>query len=223
MNGACEPLLTVSHLSKRIGQELILEDISFTARPGEVILILGANGAGKSTLLRLIAGLLRADSGSVVVHTAEKRIGYVGHSPCLYTEFTVEENLRFFAQLFGAQLDEGLFERWQLIRIRDRRVHDLSKGEGTRATLARALLGEPSLLLLDEPTSALDDGSVEQLTRTIAERSARGHTVILVSHDLERIANVASRVLVLSRGTIMSDAHGSERELAIANYRRGNR
>ena len=216
-------VLTLSHVSKRIGNEHVLHDVSFRTTPGEIILVVGANGAGKSTLLRVIAGLLRADAGSVAFDGQSGGIGYSGHALSLYTEFTVLENLQLFSRLLGRALSSEVLEQWQLSRVRDRRVSQLSKGEGARASLARALLGDPELLLLDEPTSALDDASVELLRSVVTGVRAANRTAILVSHDIERIAPVASRVLVLARGRIVQDATAAECAQALDAYRKGNR
>ena len=216
-------VLTVSHVSKRDGHHgQILSDISFTTKPGEVVLIVGANGAGKSTLLRIIAGLLRADTGTVSF-TGRARTGYAGHALSLYSEFTILENLQFFATLLGSALPHSILERWQLSRIADQRVQQLSKGEGTRAALARAFLGEPELMLLDEPTSSLDDDSVALLRAAIVELQKAQRTVLLVSHDIERIAPLASRVLVLAKGRVVTNVSAPNCAQALEAYRRGNR
>lgn len=203
--------------TRRFGAAPVLRGVDLDVARGECVALFGANGAGKSTLLRVLAGLLRADAGSVEVLGRElpgdaglrRRIGYLGHDPFLYRDLDARENLAFYARLFGvrdASRADALIAAVGLERAAERRVGTYSRGMLQRLGLARALLHEPELLLLDEPLTGLDPEGAALLTRTLLDTCARGATVVMATHDVERALDSAGRAVILSRGRVAWDS-----------------
>ena len=189
-----EAAIELENLERRYGERVALAGVSVRVEEGQTLAVLGGNGAGKTTLLRVLAGLLRPHGGTARVLGAAlpaerwrlpAQVGYLGHEPLLYRDLSGRENLRYHADLHGvprARVDEllgavGMAER------ADDPVRDLSKGLVQRLAAARAVLHEPSLLLLDEPRANLDPAAAEQLEPLIGRAS--GRTRVLVSHDVE--------------------------------------
>jgi len=174
----------------------------------------GENGAGKSTLLRMIAGLNEPTEGSILIYgipnkQALDRMGYMAHAPLLYDELSGMENLRFFAQLYGISSDAPLtkaMERVGLDPKLQRRVGQYSQGMRQRLSLARAIFHEPKLLLLDEPFSNVDPDSALQIATLLAGMRSGGATILLVTHQIGLLANLADEYLMLSHGQLVD--HG---------------
>jgi heme exporter protein A len=196
----------------------VLRGVSLSIPAGATVALLGPNGAGKTTLLRILATLARPSSGEVAIDGLDlrrdaqdirRRIGYLGHQPMLYEELTAEENLHFFARMYGVQNRQArvgaLLERVGLrLKAKDR-VRDLSRGQTQRLALARALLHDPSLLLLDEPDAGLDEQGIALLEEILRERSAAGQTAIFTTHDLAWGLRVAGQAVALVAGRVMYD------------------
>jgi len=179
----------------------------------------GENGAGKSTLLRMIAGLNEPTEGSIHLFgipnkQALARMGYMAHAPLLYDELSGMENLRFFAQLYGVSPDAPLakssdgplaraMERVGLDPALERRVGQYSQGMRQRLSLARAIFHGPQLLLLDEPFSNVDPDSALQIARLLADMRSSGATILLVTHQVGLLANLADEYLMLSHGQLV--------------------
>ena len=171
----------------------------------------GENGAGKSTLLRMIAGLNEPTEGSIHLFgipnkQALARMGYMAHAPLLYDELSGMENLRFFAQLYGASSDAPLaqaMERVGLDPALERRVGQYSQGMRQRLSLARAIFHGPQLLLLDEPFSNVDPDSALQIAKLLASMRSSGATILLVTHQVGLLANLADEYLMLSHGQLV--------------------
>jgi len=221
-------LVELRGVVKRFGPSVVVNNVSFSCKPGEVVLLLGANGAGKSTLLRIIANLVRADRG-VVQTGASTRVGYAGHYTCLYSKLSVRANLSLYAAILGID-NSGLqrtFSAWGLEEVQHKSVADVSRGVQSRASLARALMGEPELLVLDEPSSNLDEASTETLREVISMHAARGGAAIIATHDLARLQSVATRVVVLERGAVIADSSAAGDsatiESVVERYRIRNR
>lgn len=215
------PAVELVRVSRLYGGFVALGDISLRVRPGAAVLLLGENGAGKSTLLRLIAGLITPSSGTVSVlgappHARRDRLAFMSHAPLLYDELTALENLRYFAELYRdvrPHLDpERALHDVGLEPALHRRVGEFSQGMRQRASLARALMLEPDLLLLDEPFSNLDAASarqmVDHLHTFLAKPGSDGarRTLFLTTHQAELARPLASSVLRLSRGSL-ADTH----------------
>ena len=196
----------------------VLRGVSLMVPAGATVALLGPNGAGKTTLLRILATLARSSAGEVTIDGLDlrrdaqdirRRIGYLGHQPMLYEELTAEENLDFFARMYGVQNRQAqvsaLLERVGLRQKAKDRARDLSRGQTQRLALARALLHEPSLLLLDEPDSGLDEQGVALLEEILSERSAAGQTAIFTTHDLAWGLRVADRAVALVAGRVTYD------------------
>jgi ABC-type multidrug transport system ATPase subunit len=170
----------------------------------------GENGAGKSTLLRMIAGLNDPTEGTIHIYgipnkQALDRMGYMAHAPLLYDELSGMENLRFFGQLYGVNTDAALakaMERVGLDPALDRRVGQYSQGMRQRLSLARAIFHEPRLLLLDEPFSNVDPDSALQIAKLLADMRTGGTTILLVTHQIGLLANLADEYLMLSHGQL---------------------
>jgi ABC-type multidrug transport system ATPase subunit len=171
----------------------------------------GENGAGKSTLLRMIAGLNEPTEGSILIYgihnkQALNQMGYMAHAPLLYDELSGMENLRFFAQLYGVNSDEPLAQAMQRVGLDpklERRIGQYSQGMRQRLSLARAIFHEPRLLLLDEPFSNVDPDSALQIAKLLADMRSSGTTILLVTHQIGLLANLADEYLMLSHGQLV--------------------
>jgi ABC-type multidrug transport system ATPase subunit len=200
-------VLEVKDVTKTFGSLSVLKRLSLSCGSGEVVLIVGANGAGKSTLLRAIAGLAHPDSGSVIRNTT--RIGFLSHHLFLYGRLSVRENIKLFASVQGASEWSDVVSRLELSKVVDRPVSELSKGMQARVGIARAFLGSPELILLDEPTSNLDEKGTSLLLGEIARRRSETNarsTFLIATHDLHRMASIATRVVVLADGNVVADS-----------------
>ena len=212
------PLLVATALARSYGPHRVLRGIDLTLSAGETIMVAGANGAGKTTLLRILAGLMRPSAGEVriggrrLTHAdpdARRPIGLVSHQSLLYDDLTLLENLVFAARLHGlvaprdaaraALSDVALSDR------ADATPRQLSRGMLQRAAIARALIHQPSLLLLDEPFTGLDARASETFRRLLAERAAGGRALVIVTHQLAESWELASRVAVLANGRLVLD------------------
>lgn len=218
-------MIEVSHLTKKYGGHLAVDDVSFTVEDGQIYGLLGPNGAGKSTIMNILTGYLSATSGQVTVaghplpeeaDAAKKCVGYLPEQPPLYPEMTVQEYLTFAAELKGVKKAERKEQvcraarRTGLEAVLPRLIRSLSKGYKQRVGIAQALLGSPRLIILDEPTVGLDPAQVIEIRKLIRELG-RAHTVILSSHILSEVQAVCQQILILSKGHLA--AAGSLEEL----------
>jgi len=171
----------------------------------------GENGAGKSTLLRMIAGLNEPTEGTILIYgihnkQALNRMGYMAHAPLLYDELSGMENLRFFGQLYGVNSDEPLAQAMERVGLDpklERRVGQYSQGMRQRLSLARAIFHGPRMLLLDEPFSNVDPDSALQIAKLLADMRSSGTTILLVTHQIGLLANLADEYLMLSHGQLV--------------------
>lgn len=200
-------------LSKAYGFVPALRELDFAASRGEIVALIGDNGAGKSTLLKVLATLLRPDSGECRVlghdlastpQKARAHIGYLGHESMLDRVLTLRENLQLFARLYGAPQTrcEEMITRLGASAFADNPVAELSRGQEQAAAIGRALVHKPSVLLLDEPFNALDPDARKRLSSVLKEEAAFGATVLLSTHDIEGASGLASRVAKLSQGQV---------------------
>jgi len=208
-------VIEVRSLVKTFGLKPVLRGLDLQLETGEFVALLGPNGAGKTTLLRILASLARPSLGEVHIAghrlpaeaAAVRRIlGVVSHQPLLYGDLTAEENLWFYARLYGLpraqrRIDEML-ELVGLARRRRDRVREYSRGMQQRLAIGRAVLHDPKVLLFDEPHTGLDQEASAMLDGVLRQVSGRGRTVLMTSHDLLRAADLASRIDILSGGVI---------------------
>ena len=209
------PILEAERVTKRYREVPVVDSVSLSLAPGEAVCLLGPNGAGKTTLLRMAATLARPSSGTLryrgietrrAVPAARSWIGFASHQSLLYPELTVAENLRFHARLHGRSPEIGaLLDRCGLAAVADEPARQLSRGTAQRATLARALLHRPDLLLLDEPFAGLDGAAADRLARILIEARDRGAAVLAATHEVERGLGIADRTVVLHRGRVVLD------------------
>ncbi len=206
------------------GESSILRDTSFTIQKGQITALIGANGAGKSTLARLMRGLIRPDSGRILLNgedmrkipasTLAARMGYLFQNPDRQIcRNTVREELMFTLEHTGAQDAEKLCE--EALQALDLHPEDepflLSRGERQRVALASALVHRPELLILDEPTTGLDYKECMQIMEFVKRLNEDGVTVVMVCHDMEIVLDYADQVIVMSQGHVV-DA-GPTREI----------
>ncbi len=213
-------MLELQGLVKLYTSIAAVDDVSFSAPPGEVTGYLGANGSGKSTTMKMIAGLIEPTAGQILFRgeridrdwIAFKRIlGYVPEEPHLYTHLTGTEYLEMVGQLRGiphkAAADRimGLLRLFGLWSDRHSPISSYSKGMRQKILLSGALLHNPEVILLDEPFSGLDIGAALVLRGLIQELAARGKVVLFSSHELETVERVCSRVVILHRGRVVAN------------------
>ena len=206
-----------------LGQFPALTDATMNIHQGEVVLIKGPNGAGKSTLLRLCAGLLPMRSGTGTVLNFDLRtqrmelrahIGLLGHRTGLYPDLTVRENLKFWASAYGANNTE-VDNAMAFLGLKDRlgsvQVQSLSEGQRRRTSFALLLIKRPSIWLLDEPYAGLDSNGRELVNSSILQASKLGTTVLIASHEIDKIGSNRERTLLVKGGRIVNDPDkGSE-------------
>jgi len=213
-------MLELRSVSKRFSGIPAVDNVSFSARAGEVTGYLGPNGSGKSTTMKLLTGLIGVTSGEILFQgqriqqdliAYRHRMGYVPEEPHLYTHLSGAEYLTMVAQLrnlpakLTAQRIDGLLQLFSLHDDRHASISGYSKGMRQKVLLAAAIMHNPNLLLLDEPFSGLDVGSALILRSLIQELAARGKAVLFSSHDLETVERICSRIVILHRGQIVAD------------------
>jgi ABC-type multidrug transport system ATPase subunit len=209
------PILSVDGLTKRYGRLTVLDGVSFSLDTGSIVALLGANGAGKTTTFKCVLGMtdfrgkIAVGGKSVAKAGKEVRrlIGYLPQTPGFADDDTCFEALRFLADLRRVPADRigPLLERVNLVAQRNVRIRELSGGMRQRLALAAALLSDPPLLLLDEPTANLDLRSREELHDSLLQLRAEGRTVVLSTHFVEHVADIADRVILLKDGTVELD------------------
>jgi heme ABC exporter ATP-binding subunit CcmA len=197
-----------------LGRFPALAGVDLDVEGGEVVALKGPNGAGKTTLLRACAGLVPITAGEIEVlghdvrrhpRSVRRRVGLLGHAGFLYDELTVADNVRFAVRAAGGDGDgvDAVLERLDLGgRLRDLGVSRLSAGQRRRVALAILVARGPELLLLDEPHAGLDAGGRDLVDEVITGASARGATVLLASHELERAQAVADRLVTVAGGQV---------------------
>jgi ABC-2 type transport system ATP-binding protein len=213
-------MLELRNVYKRFSGIPAVEDVSFSARAGEVTGYLGPNGSGKSTTMKMITGLIELSAGIILFEDKpirenliayKQRMGYVPEEPYLYTHLTGHEYLTMVAQLRNlpakqsAEKIDGLLRLLALHADRHVSISSYSKGMRQKVLLAAALLHNPDLILLDEPFSGLDVGSALVLRSLIQELASRGKVVLFSSHELETVERICAHVVILHRGKIVAD------------------
>jgi ABC-2 type transport system ATP-binding protein len=211
-------VISVTHLSKKYGRFVAVDDLSFEVDEGEVLGFLGPNGAGKTTTMRMVTGFLPPSKGRVRIGgfdlftdpvKAKRSLGYLPENPPVYPEMTVRRYLRFVAALKDVpsgtvKLAVGrAIDRARLGDVADKRISKLSKGFRQRVGLAQAIVHEPPVLILDEPTSSLDPKQRFEVRELIADLRGK-HTVIVSTHILPEVSEVADRVVIINRGRMMA-------------------
>ncbi len=219
-------MLKASHLTRRFGDRVAVDDVSFQVAAGETYGLLGPNGAGKTTTIRLVCGLLSADGGEVTVAgtpvstsapKAKAHIGYVPQDVSLYPDLTARENLTFFGRLYrlkGAALRQRIDEVLDLIDLKDRgddRVESYSGGMRRRLNIGASLLHRPSLLILDEPTVGVDPQSRHAILESIRTLGQEGLAVVYTTHYMEEAERLCNRIGIIDHGRLI--AEGTSREL----------
>ena len=211
-------MIEVKNLSKHYGDQIAVNNISFTANDGEILGFLGPNGAGKSTTMNMLTGYISSTDGQALINgidileepmKAKKEIGYLPELPPLYPDMTVKEYLRFVYDLKKCKLPRNthLADICKLVKIENvynRIIKHLSKGYRQRVGLAQALVGNPKVLILDEPTVGLDPSQIIEI-RTLIKKLGKNHTVILSSHILSEVQQVCDRIVVIDHGNIVAD------------------
>lgn len=198
-------------VTARYGNAAVLKNATIRFESHKLNLLVGPNGAGKSTLLRILAGLKGISKGSAnffdqTLKIAKPRISFCADSPMLYAAFSVHENLKLFAALADASTETELaVQKWQLNKILNRRVSELSRGERVRVQLALAFSVAADFILLDEPTNALDAAAREILRDEIAAH-LQSSAIVIATHEPEFFANFPMNEVLLQNGQIVKGA-----------------
>lgn len=213
-------VLQVSNLTKRLGANLILSNVSFSLPEGTILAILGPNGAGKTTFIRIILGLYGKDEGSVTIFGTEvndinlpdilQEIG-VQNDGNIYEELTVYDNFRIWAKLYGVNekiINEKIDELLVFFDLTDKKYRlagTLSKGMKQKVNLGRAILHNPKLLILDEPSSGLDSLSIESLMELLQKMTSYyGMSIIMCTHQLSGLENIADYIGIINQGNLIA-------------------
>jgi heme exporter protein A len=216
-------VITVRQLSKRFGLKNVLHHLDFDVQEGEFVALMGPNGAGKTTFLRILATLSKPSSGKVVVAgyslpdqaaDIRQRLGVVSHLPLLYGDLSAEENLLFYSRMYSiADPQNRISEVLEFVGLANRRkdlVRTFSRGMQQRLSIGRAILHDPAVLLLDEPHTGLDQDACEMLDHLLRDVAVRGRTIVMTTHDLSRVQDMANRFDVLSHGKIVASVAKSD-------------
>ncbi len=218
------PVLQATNLTKRFGEFVAVNDVSFTIRPGEILGLLGPNGAGKTTTMHMLLGLITPTSGSIHVFgmdlaTQRERILQQVNFSSTYISMpmalTVEENLWVVARLYGmtdiARRVDDVVKKLEMEEFRRKITRKLSSGQMTRLTLAKAFLTEPKILFLDEPTASLDPDIAHKIRTLLKEeRRSAGLSILYTSHNMREMEEMSDRIIFLQRGRIVAEGTAQE-------------
>lgn len=211
-------MIEVKNVTKKYGNFVAVDNISFDIKDGEIVGLLGPNGAGKSTTMNMITGFIEATEGNIIVNgydiskkpvKAKKQIGYMPEGVPSYQELTPKEFLKYIAELkmvdrktIKEQI-ENVIKQTGLLEVQNRLIKNLSRGYKQRVSMAGALVGNPDVLILDEPTVGLDPKQILEIRNLIKELGKK-HTVILSSHILSEISQICERVVIINKGKIVA-------------------
>jgi heme exporter protein A len=210
-------------IEKKFGYSYAVRNINLQVRRGEFVALFGRNGAGKTTFLKIAATLMRPTKGALLIEgfdirkepeAARRRIGFLSHNTFIYRDLSALDNLKFFCRLYGAEdSDErllGILDRVGLQKRAGDPVRAFSRGLQQRVGIARALLHDPSLILLDEPYTGLDANASETLNELLDSAVRAGKTVILTTHDVNQGLRGATRAVIVDRGTVVHDSKAND-------------
>ena len=211
-------MIEVTNLTKKYGNHLAVENLSFKVEKGQIYGFLGPNGAGKSTTMNIMTGYLAATSGTVLINghdiqkepeEAKKCIGYLPELPPVYVDMTVKEYLQFVAELKKVPVKERkaqiskVMEMTAITDMEKRLIKNLSKGYRQRVGLAQAILGFPEVIILDEPMVGLDPKQIIEI-RDLIRELGKNHTVILSSHILSEVSAVCDHIMIIAHGKLVA-------------------
>lgn len=211
-------MIEVRNLTKKYGNNIVVNHLNFTIEPGKIYGFLGPNGAGKSTTMNMITGCLAATEGEILLDghdiysdavEAKRCIGYLPEVPPLYPDMTPMEYLRFVAEAKGIRQSEifdqifKVMEETNILSMKDRLIKNLSKGFRQRVGIAQAMLGDPKLIILDEPTVGLDPQQIIEIRDLIINLGA-SRTIILSSHILAEVSAVCDHVMIIKKGNLVA-------------------
>ena len=218
-------MIQAEGLHKSFGAKKAVEGVSFVARDGEITGLLGPNGAGKTTTLRMLYTLMRADSGRVLVdgidaqtHPVEVRrlLGVLPDARGLYRRLTARENIRYFAALQGLTAEQTraridlLIKTLAMEDIADRRTEGFSQGERLKTAIARALVHDPSNVVLDEPTNGLDVMATRSLREFLRQLKSEGRCVLFSTHIMQEVAALCDRIVIIAQGRVVAEGSAAE-------------
>lgn len=218
-------MLRVENITKKYGDKVVVNNLSFELQRGEVLGFLGANGAGKSTTMNIITGYIGASSGRVLidghdsvdeVNKVKGLIGYLPENPPVYLDMTVEEYLKFVCELKKVKKTdihnvlEDIMNSVNIVEVRGRLIKNLSKGYKQRVGIAQAIIGDPEIIIFDEPTVGLDPKEIVEI-RNLIKKIGKEKTVIISSHILSEVEEVCDKLLIINKGEFV--AIGTKDEL----------
>lgn len=218
-------MIEVRGVAKRFGAVQAVDNVSFSARDGEITGLLGPNGAGKSTTLRILSTVIRADTGVAAIDgndcvrqsvAVRQSLGILPHAGGLYPNLTARENIRYYAQLRGldeAAFDSNLFTLIDQLELRDfidRRAKGFSQGQKLKTSLARALIHRPRNVILDEPTSGLDVSAVRSLRELLRGLKASGCCVLFSSHVMQEVSALCDDIVIIGHGRVVASGSPDE-------------
>ena len=211
-------MIEVKNVTKRYGDFIAVNDISFQVKDHEIVGFLGPNGAGKSTTMNMITGFIEPTKGKIIVNgydvakspnKAKKQIGYMPEGVPLYYDLTVKEFVDYMADLRRVKSKEKKDEVSKILKetgledVKDKLIKNISRGYKQRVSLAGALVGNPEILILDEPTVGLDPKQITEI-RSLIKSLGKNHTVILSSHILSEVSQICERVIIINKGKILA-------------------
>ena len=211
-------MIEVKNVTKKYGNFIAVNNISFNIEKGEIVGLLGPNGAGKSTTMNIITGFIEQTEGEIVVggynilknpKKAKKQIGYMPEGVPLYNELTVKEFINYMADLKQVAKKEKkekiqkIIEQTHLQNVQNKLIKNLSRGYKQRVSMAGALVGDPEILILDEPTVGLDPKQITEI-RNLIKELGKTHTIIISSHILSEISQICNKVIIINSGKIIA-------------------
>ena len=212
-----KPLLSVNNLQRSYGMLRAVQNISFDLHKGEVLGFLGPNGAGKSTTMQMLSGVLAPDAGEIIIAgidsakqpvSAKAKIGFLPETPPLYPDLTVQEYLRYAAQLHkvsGSKIHRAVQHVLEICGLQQhtkKLIGQLSKGYQQRVGFAQAIVHKPDIILLDEPTNGLDPNQIREI-RELIQQLGKEHAIVLSSHILPEVEATCTKVLIIHNGAVV--------------------
>lgn len=211
-------MIQVKNITKKYGDFVAVDNISFDIQKGEIVGLLGPNGAGKSTTMNMITGFIEATKGEIIIggydilkkpQKAKKQIGYMPEGVPLYNDLTVKEFISYMADLkmvskkIKKEHVQKVINQTNLLDVQNKLIKNLSRGYKQRVSMAGALVGDPEILILDEPTVGLDPKQITQI-RNLIKELGKTHTIIFSSHILSEVSQICEKVIIINNGKIVA-------------------